>query len=168
MDSAHSLDHIVRLTSQTDSFREVAARLANGQRHILFHGLPTTLAAFLASHLRTALERPVLIVAADEDRAEQWRDDLQVIAGEQMVYYFPAWDVGIYDRQSPDLEITSLRVAAAARLMRGAPAIVVAPGFGPARSANPAPCPRIGHGDSQGRGGTRPRRALLALGRLWL
>ncbi len=127
MDSAHSLDHIVRLTSQTNSFKEVAARLANGQQQVLFHGLPTTLAAFLASHIRTALERPVLIVAADEDRAEQWRDDLQVIAGEQMVYYFPAWDVGIYDRQSPDLEITSLRVAAAARLMRGEPAIVVAP-----------------------------------------
>ena len=127
MDSAHSLDHIVRLTSQTDSFKEVTAQLANGQQHVLFHGLPTTLAAFLASHIRTALERPILIVAADEDRAEQWRDDLQVIAGEQIVYYFPAWDVGIYDRQSPDLEITSLRVAAAARLMRDEPAIVVAP-----------------------------------------
>ena len=127
MDSAHSLDHIVRLTSQTDSFREVTAQLANGQQHVLFHGLPTTLAAFLASHIRIALERPVLIVAADEDRAEQWRDDLQVIAGEQIVHYFPTWDVGIYDRQSPDLEITSLRVAAAARLMRGEPAIIVAP-----------------------------------------
>ena len=127
MDSAHSLDHIVRLTSQTDHFKEVVARLANGQQHILFHGLPTALAAFLASHIRTALERPVLIVAADEDRAEQWRDDLQIIAGEQMVHYFPAWDVGIYDRQSPDPEITSLRMAAAARLMRGEPAIVVAP-----------------------------------------
>ena len=127
MDSAHSLDHLVRLTSQTDSFKEVSARLANGQQHVLFHGLPAALSTFLASHLRNALERPVLIVAADEDRAEQWRDDLQVIAGEQMVYYFPAWDVGIYDRQSPDPEITSLRVAAAARLMRGEPAIVVAP-----------------------------------------
>ena len=127
MDSAHSLDHIVRLTSQTDSFKEVAARLANGQQQVLSHGLPTTLAAFLASYIRNILERPLLIVAADEDRAEQWRDDLQVIAGEQMVYYFPAWDIGIYDRQSPDPEITSLRVAAAARLMRGEPAIVVAP-----------------------------------------
>ena len=127
MDSAHSLDHLVRLTSQTDSFKEVSARLANGQQHVLFHGLPAALTTFLASNLRNALERPVLIVAADEDRAEQWRDDLQVIAGEQMVYYFPAWDVGIYDRQSPDPEITSLRVAAAARLMRGEPAIVVAP-----------------------------------------
>ena len=127
MDSTHSLDHLVRLTSQTDSFKEVTTRLANGQQQVLSHGLPTTLAAFLASHLRNALERPVLIVAADEDRAEQWRDDLQVIAGEQVVHYFPAWDVGIYDRQSPDPEIISLRVAAAARLMRGEPAIVVAP-----------------------------------------
>ncbi|MEE3259554.1 MAG: transcription-repair coupling factor [Candidatus Latescibacterota bacterium] len=126
MDSAHSLDHITRLTAQTESFKDVVARLQQ-QQQILLHGLPSTLAAFLAAHVRGVLDRPVLIVAASEDRAEQWRDDLQAIAGEEIVCYFPTWDVELYDRQSPDGEITGLRVEAASRLMRGEPTIVVAP-----------------------------------------
>ena len=101
MDSAHSLDHITRLTAQTESFKDVVARLQQQQQQILLHGLPSTLAAFLAAHVRGVLDRPVLIVAASEDRAEQWRDDLQAIAGEEIVCYFPTWDVELYDRQSP-------------------------------------------------------------------
>ena len=64
MDSAHSLDHITRLTAQTESFKDVVARLQNKQQQILLHGLPSTLAAFLAAHVRGVLDRPVLIVAA--------------------------------------------------------------------------------------------------------
>ena len=127
MDPAHSLDDIARQTAQTSGFREVVARLERGERQILLHGLPTTLAAFLAAHLQRSTGRPVLIVAADEDRAEQWRDDLQAIVGEQIVHYFPAWDTEIYDRRSPDIEITGLRIEAASRLQRSAPTIVVAP-----------------------------------------
>ena len=127
MDSAHSLDDITRLTAQTDSFKDVITRLANGQEQILLHGLPSTLAAFLATHVRHTLNRTVLVVCANEDRAEQWRDDLQAIAGEEIVCYFPTWDVELYDRRSPDNEITGLRIEAASRLMRGEPTIVVAP-----------------------------------------
>jgi len=127
MDSSHSLDDIIRLTAQTDSFKEVVDRLQKGREQILLHGLPSTLAAFLAAHIRSALDRPVLLVAADEDRAEQWRDDLQAIVGEAIVCYFPTWDVELYDRQSPDDEITGLRVEAASRLLRGEPTIIVAP-----------------------------------------
>ena len=127
MDSAHSLDHITRLTAQTESFKDVVARLQNKQQQILLHGLPSTLAAFLAAHVRGVLDRQVLVVAANEDRAEQWRDDLQAIAGEDLVCYFPTWDVELYDRQSPDGEITGLRVEAASQLMRGEPTIVVTP-----------------------------------------
>ena len=127
MDPAHSLDDITRLTAQTDSFKDVITRLANGQEQILLHGLPYTLAAFLATHVRHTLDRTVLVVAANEDRAEQWRDNLQAIAGEEIVCYFPTWDVELYDRRSPDNEITGLRIEAASRLMRGEPTIVVAP-----------------------------------------
>ena len=127
MDPAHSLDDITRLTAQTDSFKDVITRLANGQEQILLHGLPSTLAAFLATHVRHTLNRTVLVVVANEDRAEQWRDDLQAIAGEEIVCYFPTWDVELYDRRSPDNEITGLRIEAASRLMRGEPTIVVAP-----------------------------------------
>ncbi|MBT4503396.1 MAG: transcription-repair coupling factor [Gemmatimonadetes bacterium] len=127
MDPARSLDDIARQTSLTPSFGEVIARLQRGDRQLLLHGLPTTLAAFLIAHVQRTIERPVLIVATDEDGAEKWRDDLQAIVGEQIVRYFPAWDTEIYDRRSPDIEITGLRLETIARLQRGEPTIVVAP-----------------------------------------
>ena len=127
MDSTRSLDEIARQTAQTASFKEVVARLKNGDQQVLLHSLPITLAAFLLVHVQRSLARPVLVVAADEDRSEQWRDDLQAIVGEEVVRYFPAWDTDIYDRRSPDIEITGLRIEAAARLQQGEPTIVVAP-----------------------------------------
>jgi transcription-repair coupling factor (superfamily II helicase) len=127
MDPAQSLDHIARLTGQTPAFREVVARLREGQSQVLLHGLPPSLAAFLLVHAQRSLERPVLVVAADEDRAEQWRDDLQTIAGEEVVRYFPAWDTDLYEPRSPEVEITGLRLEAVLRLLRGEPTLVVAP-----------------------------------------
>jgi len=127
MTTSPALDSIARKTSATPSFREVVARLEQGERSIELHGLPTTLAAFLVTHVQRCLPRPLLLVAADEDRAEQWRDDLQAIAGEEIVRYFPAWDVDLYDRRSPSQEISGLRLEALDRLARKQPAIIVAP-----------------------------------------
>ena len=127
MDPAHSLDDIARATAQTDSFKEVVNRLRQGEERILLHSLPHTLLAFLITHVQRSTTAPVLAIATNEDRAEQLRDNLQSIAGEEIVRYFPAWDVDVYEGRSPDVEITELRVEAAARLQSGAPTIVVAP-----------------------------------------
>ena len=127
MDPAHSLDALARLTAQTPSFAAVVARLRAGDRRVLLNGLPNALGSFLFTHLQRTLDRTLLIVAADEDRAEQWRDDLQAIAGEEVVRYFPAWDAELYDKRSPDIEITGLRIETAARLQRDQTTIVIAP-----------------------------------------
>ena len=127
MDPVRSFAEIVRLATETLPFREVAARLTAGQRRILVHGLPPTLAALLAADARRHTGRSVLVVAAGEDRAEEWRDNLQACLGEDQVCYFPAWDVDPYDRRSPDSEITGLRLEAASRVRSGLPVVVVAP-----------------------------------------
>ena len=106
--------------------REVLDRLAR-EGEVLVHGLPASLGAFLLTAAQRELGRSILVLAADENRAEAWRDDLTAIAGEEVVRYFPMWDVDLYDGRSPDVEVSALRVEAAARLADGAPAIVVAP-----------------------------------------
>ena len=126
MTPAPALDHIARKTALTPAFKETVQRLQQ-ERELLLHGLPTTLAAFLLTHVLRSLERPLLVVTSNEDRAERWRDDLQAIAGEDVVRYFPAWDVDLYDGRSPSEEITALRIEAVARLAARKPAIVVAP-----------------------------------------
>ena len=127
MDPTHSLDDIARKIAQTAPFKEVVERLKQDRAQILLHGLPATLQAFLLTHVLRLYNRPILAIAADENRAEQWRDNLQAIAGEQAVRYFPAWDIDLYERRSPAPEIASLRIETAAQLLRGEAAIVVAP-----------------------------------------
>ena len=122
-----SLDHLARKTAATASFKEVVARLQRGDSQVLLHGLPSTLAAFLLAHIQRSVPRPLLVGAADEDRAEQWRDNLQAIAGEEAGRYFPAWDMELYDGRSPAQEIGGLRIEAVARLASGDQVIIVAP-----------------------------------------
>jgi transcription-repair coupling factor (superfamily II helicase) len=125
--AAPTFDPIARKTAATASFEEVVARLQQGALRVDLHGIPRTLAAFLVTHVQRSVPRPLLVVAPDEERAEQWRDDLQAIAGEQVVRYFPAWDVGLYDGRSPSREISGLRIEALDCLRRKRPAIIVAP-----------------------------------------
>ena len=127
MDPTNSLNALAQQTAQTPSFKAVVERLHSGERDVLLGGLPHSLAAFLLAHLQRTLDRTILVVAADEDRAEQWRDDLQAIAGGQVVRHFPAWDADIYDKRSPDIEITGLRIEAAIQLQQQQTSIVVAP-----------------------------------------
>ena len=127
MPPGHTLDHIAQKTAHTPGFAEVVRRLQNGQRQVLLHSLPTTLGAFLLAHVHRTLKRSALVVTADEDQAEIWRDNLQAILPESEVSYFPAWDNGLYDRRSPSPEISGLRIEAVARLQAGKKTITVAP-----------------------------------------
>lgn len=127
MTVAPALDSVARKTAHSPSFKQVLERLSGGSRDTLVHGLPSTLGAFLLTAVQRQLNRQILVVAADENRAEAWRDDLTAIAGPDVVHYLPAWDVGLYDGHSPDVDVSGLRIEAAARLMTAEPAIVVAP-----------------------------------------
>ncbi len=127
MTPASSLDHIARKTALTAAFKETVRRLRQGEEEVLLHGLPATLAAFLATHVQRSMNRPLLVITSDEDGAERWRDDLQAIAGEGVVRYFPAWDVALYDGGSPSEEVTRLRIEAVAQLAGRGPTIAVAP-----------------------------------------
>ena len=127
MTVAPALDSVARTTAQSAPFRQVLERIAAHDRDVLVHGLPATLGAFLLTTVQRQLHRQVVVIAADESQAESWRDDLTAIAGEDIVHYFPAWDVGLYDGRSPDADVSGLRIEAAARLAAEEPAIVVAP-----------------------------------------
>ena len=81
MTPAPTLDHIARKTAATASFKEAVARLLRGDRQLLLHGLPRTLAAFLLASIQRSIERPLLVVAADENGAEQPRARVTLATG---------------------------------------------------------------------------------------
>ena len=127
MTVAPALDTVFRKTAQSPPFKQVLERIAGGDRDLLVHGMPATLGAFLLTAIQRQLNRQIVVVAADENHAESWRDDLTAIAGSNLVHYFPAWDVGLYDGRSPDADVSGLRIEAVACLASGEPTIVVAP-----------------------------------------
>ncbi|HCL26949.1 MAG TPA: transcription-repair coupling factor [Candidatus Latescibacteria bacterium] len=127
MTVAPALDSVARKTAQSPPFAQILGRLGADDRDVLVHGLPTTLGAFLLTTVQRQLGRQIVVVAANESQAESWRDDLTAIAGEDIVHYFPAWDVDLYDGRSPDIDVSGLRIEAVARLASTEPAIVVAP-----------------------------------------
>ena len=127
MDSTGSLDEIARKTAETSSFKEVVNRLTSGEKQVPLQGLPDSLLSFLLTHVQRSIRKPMLVVASDEDTAERWRDDLQAVAGENIVKYFPAWDIDMFESRSPDPEITELRIVTATSLLDREPTIVVAP-----------------------------------------
>ena len=127
MTPSSSLDPIARKTAQCDAVRDVLQQLEGGASEILLHGLPASLAAFVLTAIHREQNRTIVLIAADEDRAESWRDDLMSIAGEDAVHYFPRWDIGLYDTRSPDVEISGLRIESVSRLASGEPCFVVAP-----------------------------------------
>ena len=88
MTPSSSLDPIARKTAQCDAVRNVLQQLEGGASEILLHGLPASLAAFVLTAIHREQNRTIVLIAADEDRAESWRDDLMSIAGEEAVHYF--------------------------------------------------------------------------------
>ena len=145
MDSTGSLDEIARKTAQTSSFKEVVSRLNSGAKQVLLQGLPDTLFSFLLTHVQRSTRKQMLVVASDEDTAERWRDDLQAIAGEDIVKYFPAWDIDLFESRSPDPEISELRIVTATSLLDREPTIVVAPIEALVTPPHSRPCAGSGH-----------------------
>ncbi|MBT5055051.1 MAG: transcription-repair coupling factor [Gemmatimonadetes bacterium] len=127
MTPSSSLDPIAQKTAQSAPVLAVLQQLQSGATQVLLHGLPSALGAFALTAIYRQLQRPIVLIAADEDRAESWRDDLMSIAGEEAVHYFPRWDIGLYDTRSPDAEISGLRIEAVSALTTGAPCFIVAP-----------------------------------------
>ncbi|MSS73850.1 MAG: transcription-repair coupling factor [Candidatus Latescibacteria bacterium] len=104
-------------------FQELKGRLQEGQREIVLHGLSGSLLAAAVACVRDMTERTVLLITADEDRAEALRDDIEQFMGNAA--YFPAWDVPLHEERSPHLDVTGLRLETLDDLASGQPIVGV-------------------------------------------
>ena len=73
-------------------------------------GLPGSSRAFLCSYLNDKTKQPLLYVANNLDSAEQLRDDLELITGDNKVAFLPAIDFEPYDSSDPNPSLVSLRM----------------------------------------------------------
>ena len=68
-----------------------------------------------------------LVVCPTEARAEEMRDDLERVLGQDTVGFFAEWGNSPYDGRSPHLDVMGLRLEALDQLAQGAGGVVVTP-----------------------------------------
>lgn len=90
-------------------------------------GLAGGAAAFLMAALFEVFEGNIIYVAPDFDSAQNLADDMENIAGENIVYFFPNRHSQPYEFRSPQAEISGRRLAALSGLCSMAKKIIVAP-----------------------------------------
>ena len=120
-----SVERLYNRMKNSPPFKDLARKLASGDQEVAMRGGAGSLSAFAIAGIEEAVPGPVVVVCADEERAEALRNDLERLVED--VGYFPSWDVAHWDGRSPHLDGVGLRMEALDQLHRGAGGIVVAP-----------------------------------------
>ena len=127
MSPSQSFDELTSKIGKCSGFEEIIADLALNNSGLKLSGLPNSLGAFLISHIHSNLDRNIVVITAEVEGAEKWRDDLQAIIGKEHVSYFPAWENNVYENNSLTQEACALRIETATHLLNGKRQVIVAP-----------------------------------------
>lgn len=109
------------LRENSKTFAALAKEVGRGKRTPILHNLEGSALAFVASCLHEETGRPLLILTAGLERAEEVTDDLEFF-GVPNVHHFPKWEILPYDDEDLSLEVTSKHLDAfeqIARIRRG-------------------------------------------------
>jgi len=122
-----TLDQIRVRIAASEPAQALFRAISENRPEIPFHGACGSLPAFLLAHLRKTSDRQILAVTPTTEAAEELRDDLESIVGEDTVRYFPDWELIAFEEKSPHVEVTALRLEALQSLLVGEPVVIVAP-----------------------------------------
>ncbi|MBI5154234.1 transcription-repair coupling factor [Candidatus Poribacteria bacterium] len=113
-------------------FASLVQELAKGKRPAILHNLDASALALVTGTLAERLARPIVLLTAGVDRAEQLTDDLQFFGAAHALHY-PKWEVLPYDTDDLSIEVTAKHLdvfESLSRARRGAggkPPLIVAP-----------------------------------------
>ncbi|MCF7911111.1 MAG: transcription-repair coupling factor [Candidatus Cloacimonetes bacterium] len=91
----------------------------------LFHHLNRTVKALLLSRAYFVTGKNVLMVCADDKLAEDFMDDLQLLAGKSNVFMLPDYETLAYEQRSPHYTIRAERIRTLSSVFREKPAIYI-------------------------------------------
>ena len=119
---------ILGLLEEWEVFNKIAAAQAS-RRGAYVCGLTRGAAGFLLAGLLESCEKPVLVLAAREDRLHELADDLQALLTEgayRRLLVFPSLDTMLYEEISPDASLLRDRLSVLERLAAGEPVVILA------------------------------------------
>ena len=107
---------------------DILAALRRGDRCITIPGLKGSTAACVVTELLLARPGNLLVLAADQDTAEEFRRELAFFGGSDLSpLVFPAWDSQPCSPSSPHPDISGARLDTLFRLQNGLARIVIMP-----------------------------------------
>ncbi|MDP8221357.1 MAG: transcription-repair coupling factor, partial [Candidatus Stygibacter frigidus] len=104
-------------------FRNFGSILQEDVRGNLFHHLNRTVKALLLSRAYFETGKNIILVCADDKLAEDFMDDLQLLAGKENVYMLPDYETLAYEQRSPHYTIRAERIRTLSRAFTSTPAI---------------------------------------------
>jgi transcription-repair coupling factor (superfamily II helicase) len=119
------LSHIVEKIRQTRSVDSILAAVRSADGPVRVSGLLGSSGSILASILHS--ETGVTTAVICPDRADDAREDLESLLGEDAVLYFPDWEILPYDEFSPHEAIIGTRMRTLSDLLDGRQRVVVMP-----------------------------------------
>ena len=120
---------------QSDSFRSLLKKIGSGEKHIRISGLGGSAISYILAAAAKNISRPVCIISASRERAEQIFDDLDFF-GVDHSFHFPTWEILPYDQEEPHTEIASrqldsyealVMIKNGSKFSKGAAPIITAP-----------------------------------------
>ena len=120
---------------QSDSFRSLLKKIGSGEKHIRISGLGGSAISYILAAAAKNISRPVCIISASRERAEQIFDDLDFF-GVYHSFHFPTWEILPYDQEEPHTEIASrqldsyealVMIKNGSKFSKGAAPIITAP-----------------------------------------
>jgi len=105
------------LRENSKAFPDLLAELRAGKRTPVVHNLEGSGLALVAACLHEQLKRPILVLTAGLERAEQLTDDIEFF-GVPSVFHYPKWEILPYDQEDLSLEVTSKHLDAFEALAR--------------------------------------------------
>jgi transcription-repair coupling factor (superfamily II helicase) len=94
------------LAEKSPTFQALLKEIGKGKRPAILHNLGGSAFAAVVASLSERLERPILVLTAGMERAEQLVDDLEFFGCPRALHY-PKWEVLPYDEEDLSLEVTS-------------------------------------------------------------
>jgi len=118
-------EQLKRFINKSGFFRNLNDKLA--EKGLFLYNLNSSAKALIVAHVFFETKKNVILVSGDDLQAEEYLDDLEILAGRSNAFFLPDFEVLPYEDRSPHYTIRSQRIDAMAKTVSSEPAIYSVP-----------------------------------------
>lgn len=110
---------------KTPAFRELSNLIKTKANTLQIYNCNRSVKALLLVHLFEKLDKNVIFVTSDDNLAEDYLDDVDLLTSSEHTHFLPDYEVLPYEQRSPHLEIRAQRIGSLSHTLRHEPAIYI-------------------------------------------